>query len=229
MDHAELIMGVEEAFDFEIPDHEAARMRTAGQLYAYVVSRLAGAPSRRCPSSALFYRTRRSLMELSGVPRRSISPSTLMEGALPRDRRKTDWQNLRRAIEAPLPDLELPRWMSQLESRLRVAILFACLAAYFICPITLAIRCSLAGALLFWAVSRLTAPFAVQIPAACATVGGTVRAVLDSGNPTRLQTSGKWDPNEVWQTLCKVIAEQFDVPPESITPDTDFVYDLGAD
>jgi acyl carrier protein len=229
LDAVELIMAVEEAFDFEIPDHEAARLRTAGQLYAYVVGRLSGAPPLRCPSSALFYRTRRALMELSGVPRRGIAPSTPMEAILPPNRRRSEWQRLEAATEGRLPGLELPRGISSPLNRVGTVLLFACLGAYFVCPIALAFRLSLAAALLVWAAGRLVAPFAVQIPARCATVGGTVQTALGSHGYIRADSGRAWDPGEVWRTLRDVIGAQFGVPPESIAPDTDFVYDLGAD
>ena len=71
LDAVELIMAVEEAFDIEIPDWEGRNLSTAGQMYAYVVSRLAFPQRERCISSAVFYRIRRALMELYGVERRA--------------------------------------------------------------------------------------------------------------------------------------------------------------
>jgi acyl carrier protein len=42
--------------------------------------------------------------------------------------------------------------------------------------------------------------------------------------------SGKsWDPNEAWETLRSIVAEQLQVPLEAVTPDADLVRDLGAD
>ena len=53
LDAVELIMAVEEAFDIEIPDWEGRNLSTAGQMYAYVVSRLAFPQRERCISSAV--------------------------------------------------------------------------------------------------------------------------------------------------------------------------------
>ena len=52
LDAVELIMGVEEAFDIEIPDEEAPTIRTVGQMYALVLRKLALIEARPCMSSA---------------------------------------------------------------------------------------------------------------------------------------------------------------------------------
>jgi len=229
LDAVELIMAVEEAFDIEIPDWEGRNLSTVGQMYAHVVSRLAFPQRERCISSAVFYRIRRALMELYGVERRSITPSTRMDTLLPPGRRRSHWQSLSQVMEAQLSSLELLGWVGPLSRGLGLALLVTCLAAYFVYPISIAVRCSLGSALLAWAAYQAAAPFAVQLPAECATVGGTVRAMLRSNYGSQTQTTRKWDPNEVWETLRSVIVRQFGVPPEAITADTDFVRDLGAD
>ena len=61
LDAVELIMAVEEAFDIEIPDREAEKLGTVGQMYAFIVNKLAFDQSRRCLSSAVFYRARQAL------------------------------------------------------------------------------------------------------------------------------------------------------------------------
>jgi hypothetical protein len=90
LDVVEIILGIGEAFEIEIPDHEAEKLSTVGQLYAFVVSRLAFNESRRCPSSAVFYQARRALIDRYGLQRRSIAPATTMEALLPASRRRSD-------------------------------------------------------------------------------------------------------------------------------------------
>jgi hypothetical protein len=135
LDAVELTMAVEEAFDIEIADQEAVKLNTVGQMYAYVVSRLAFPQRERCASSAVFYRTRRALMDLYGTQRRSITPSTRMETLLPPGQRWSHWESLGRAMEAQLPSLEHPEWISKLSVRLGLSLLITCLAAYFVDPL----------------------------------------------------------------------------------------------
>jgi acyl carrier protein len=46
LDTVELIMAIEEAFDFKIPNHDAEKLSTVGSIYAYVREHAPGAASR---------------------------------------------------------------------------------------------------------------------------------------------------------------------------------------
>ena len=229
LDAVELIMAVEEAFDIQIPDREAEKLSTVGQMYAFVVNKLAFNERPRCQSSAVFYQARRALVDLHGAPRRSVSPSTRMDSLLPSTSRRSDWQSLSRTMEAQLPQLEAPRWMRLLSAGRVVALIFACVAAYSVYPAFTAVIFALGSALLIWMANRAMSPFAVEIPVECATVGGTVKAILRLNYGTQTGTNRKWDPHEVWETLRSLIAEQLDVPLEAVTADAYFVDNLGAD
>jgi acyl carrier protein len=229
LDTVELIMAVEEAFDVEITDVEAEQVSTVGQMYALIINKLAPSQPQRCMSSVLFYRTRRALMGLHDVPRRSITPSTPMDSLLPASRRRAHWQDLGYVLRAQLPGMELPTRTSRLLGVLNLALLLSCLAAFRGYPIPVALLYSMGCAFLLRAARRAAASSAVQIPAQCATVGGTVKTILRSnyGSPPRARRD--WHPNDVWETLRRVVVEQLDVPPEAVTVDADFVQDLGAD
>lgn len=229
LDMVEVMMGIEEAFDIEIPDEEAARLNTVGKLYAWVLGRLYPDPPRRCTSSTIFYQARRALMDLCGVGRRTIVPSTRIEHLLPARRRRAEWQELSRRMGTRLPDLELPRWMDWLLASLGLMLFLVCFAAYFISPIGVAIRYSLAGALFTWVAYRLATPFTICLPPECATVGGTVQVLARFKHHVNVRTGKSWDPNDAWETLRRIIAEQLQAPLESVTPDADLVRDLGAD
>jgi hypothetical protein len=168
-------------------------------------------------------------MELHGFPRRSIAPATPMDSLLPASGRREHWRELSERIGAPLPALSLPGWTGATFRDLGVALLWICLAACFVFPQSTALVCIVGSALLAWAARRTAAPFEVAIPAECATVGDTVRAILRSTQGVTSQTPKVWEPNEVWETLRRIVAEQFDVPLDVVTVTTDFVRDLGAD
>jgi acyl carrier protein len=229
LDSVELIMAVEEAFDVEIADAEAEQVRTVGQMYALIVSKLAPSRSQRCMSSVLLYRTRRALIGLHDLPRRSVAPSTPMDRLLPARRRREHWRDLGYVLGAPLPELELSPRTSRLLSLLNLAVLFSCLTAFRLYSLPFAAGYLVACLYLLRAARRAAASFAVQLPADCATVGGTVKAILRRNYAEPLPGRRNWHPNEVWETLRRVVVDQLDVPPETVTPDADFVHDLGAD
>jgi hypothetical protein len=69
LDGVELLLAVEDAFQIHIEDHEAGGVYTVGDLYNLVVTKLQGQDSKRCLTSAAFYRTRRGIMDTLGVDR----------------------------------------------------------------------------------------------------------------------------------------------------------------
>jgi acyl carrier protein len=229
MDSVEIIMAVEEAFEIEIPDEEAADVITVIDMYNLVWSKLRPGPLPRCPSSALFYRTRRAMMEALGVPRWSVYPLKRMEELLPVERRRSDWQQLQRSTGVWLPNLELPKGSSGLLSAFTWVLFLLCLAAYFVSPLADAVLFSLAGILLASVVHRAVAPFATCIPVTCATVRSTVRYAVTRNKVVYPRAGDRWEPAVVWKTLRRVIVEQLDIPPEEVTPEASFVDDLGVD
>ena len=58
------------------------------------------------PTARTFYRLRRELIEVLGVNRQEVRPSTRLEDLVPRNRRRAVWQHLRKqGLE--LPELSL--------------------------------------------------------------------------------------------------------------------------
>ena len=99
-----LVMAVEEKFGLTIPDAEAEKIRTMGQLYDYVLARVARGQAQVCVTSAAFYRLRRALGEVCGVPRERVRPRARVEDLVPLPDRPRAWQELR----ARLDNLHLP-------------------------------------------------------------------------------------------------------------------------
>src|SRR4051812_43436238 len=77
LDTVELVMEIEDEFEFAIPDADAEHIKTCGDLHAYVLGRLrpfVGAP---CPSAAAFYRLRRSILRHVPISRDRVRPGAL--------------------------------------------------------------------------------------------------------------------------------------------------------
>jgi hypothetical protein len=57
------------------------------------------------------------------------------------------------------------------------------------------------GSLLFsWLTLRLSAPWAIQLPADCATVEGVTRSILRLNYGLYVQREKTWNEEEVWET-----------------------------
>jgi hypothetical protein len=108
LDAVELILAVEDGFQIHIEDAEAGRVVTVGDLYQLVVSKLSSGTSKRCLTSAVFYRTRRRIVSVLGVDRREIRPCTSLEALLPEASRRNLWFALEEAMGLRLPALEHP-------------------------------------------------------------------------------------------------------------------------
>ena len=111
LDIVELILAIEDAFQIHIHDEEAGDVRTMGDLHNLVVGKLPGQDSKRCLTSAAFYRTRRGIVDTLGIDRRTVRPTTQLEVVLPLNKRRRKWRGIQSAMTLKLPDLQHPGWM----------------------------------------------------------------------------------------------------------------------
>jgi acyl carrier protein len=74
----ELVMEVEDAFGFAIPDEDAEKIQRCGELHAYAVHRLRPLGGAPCRSAAAFHRVRRVLLRHLPVERRQVRPGALI-------------------------------------------------------------------------------------------------------------------------------------------------------
>lgn len=231
----ELIMRIEEEFAIEIGDGEAEQCATAGQLSQLVATKLhlQLAPSAPCLTSATFFQVRRDLMALTGVSRREIRPKTRLEQIIPTAQRRSIWRELERQGGADLPELI---WKSPNSSAIILcsgfgAILFAALVPTFngfylqATPFLFAVAAYLA---VICKIAR-SMPAFTDFPLPCETVGGLTRLRMAS----YLQLSSSDAPisataKDVWSAMQAIIADELSVPLEEVTPDADFVRDLGV-
>jgi acyl carrier protein len=105
----ELILMVEKDFGVEIPNKDANKIQTPGELADWVVAHVKTGKNASCLSQARFHRLRALLMETS-VPRRKIRPSTPLTELLQEDNARQEfWARLKATPNArDLPRLELP-------------------------------------------------------------------------------------------------------------------------
>ena len=113
-DLAAMVMEIEQKFGVTIPDEEAEKIRTMGQLYDFVLARVARGQPQVCVTSAAFYRLRRALGEVCRVPRERVRLGALLEDLVPFHDRPRYWQELQTPLSNPhLPRLRRPAWLAK--------------------------------------------------------------------------------------------------------------------
>ena len=106
LEAVEFVLEIEEEFKISIPDDGLMVIRTLGQVHDYLLETCAGRRRTDGPVRAAFYRLRRALIEVLGVERRAMRPSTPLLTVLGNRRRHQTWKRLQRALQLTLPPLE---------------------------------------------------------------------------------------------------------------------------
>jgi hypothetical protein len=236
-DLVETVMNIEEKFGITLPNEEAEKIRTMGQLYDFVLARVARGQAQVCVTSAAFYRLRRALMEVCGVPRERVRTQTRLEDLVPLHDRPRYWQELQaRLSNLHLPPLRRPesmvKWIEVVSHLpLAPALVGAIILAFalgqtpvaFIAGLVVLV-CGIVGAFLVRRAGyRRTERYAVHISPACATVRDMVYTLV-SRHPAAPMVSdtARASDKEIWGTLCAIIGADFNRQPSSLTRDSTF-------
>jgi hypothetical protein len=236
-----VVMAIEEKFGITIPDEEAEKIGTMGQLYDYVFARVVRGQAQVCVTSAAFYRLRRALGEVCRVPRERVRPRARLEDLIPLPDRHRYWQELQARLgNLHLPPLRRPAWLARRIEAVSLVPLFLAVvctivlmallhdtpAAPFVAPFAV-LGCPVVGILGMFlvcrAVCRRTERYAVHIPPACVTVRDTVYALV-SGHPAPrlVSDTARATDKEIWRTLCAIVGGEMNRPPDSFTRDSTF-------
>lgn len=106
LDSVELVMGIEEEFGLEIPDHEAEKLVKVGITFEYLKTRLAKETSENCISQKFFYKLRKALIQNFGTERRSITPDTYVTDLVSKKELEEGWPFLELFSELEFPPYE---------------------------------------------------------------------------------------------------------------------------
>ncbi|MGD0091120.1 MAG: hypothetical protein ABSE73_14475 [Planctomycetota bacterium] len=232
LDAAEMIMDVEDAFDIQIDESTAPKIRTVGGFYGLVQAKLGVKQQEMCLSSVACFRLRRASMKLLGIERQQFRLHSRLEDLVPKRNRRGLWRNLSKETGFRLPKLQKPRF-----------VFWTVLAGWFIAALVL--RHFLRSQLLFSeffvaflviftpvyiiAATWLTARLAVCFPADCLTIRQCVNQVVTYNYGKLAKEFQCADPDRTWGILKQIIAQNLDVPPVKVTPEARFVEDLGCD
>jgi len=231
LDITEMIMEIEETFNIRIEDRDAERIRTVGELHAYLLTKTS--PRQRvegCLSSHLFYRFRRAIQEQYGMPRQLITPNTPLNAFLPETDRREHWERFTQRTGLQLPSLKYAGKSEQVG-----CVLFLGLSGVTFGSFSLVFKGHYLG--LLPALASILGMFVIgitwgrlrtAIPEECRTLRGlTMRAIAMNTYQFAFGQQSSLTDNESWEVLRGIIAEHLDVNPDRITPELSFVEDLG--
>jgi acyl carrier protein len=237
LDIVELVLEVEKAFSISIDDREASTIITVGDLCRYVLDKLGAAEGRGCLSNVVFYRLRRALTDSFGIDRVRVRPDTPVGSLLPYASRRQDWRRLSAATGLTLPVLERPAWVYGIVCPSWVVGLVATVGLLFFVnakpenEIFTRVEVStvaVVGFVVAIGVELVTRPLEKRLPRECERVRGLVEAVVSLNFAKLRAEHRRWTPDEVWTTVRRLVADQFDVPVDEVGEATRFVADLGA-
>lgn len=228
LDGVELVMECEQAFGIEIPDEDACKVRTPGQLTKLVIKLMRQdgrlISTSICPSANHFFELRRKLMA-DGFERDRIRPSSQLADILPTP------------VDVRRSDFTLRTHLGALTERTRADQLFRFLvpALALLTLVPLVYYSATQHTLSVLAVICVLSLFTVAFISA---IYGGRRSALSDPDRTLAQCirnaavqsipfSDNPQEQMVWMRVRTIVAEQLGHTVNEVTHDADFVKDLG--
>ena len=220
LDGIELVMAVEEEFKISILDSEV------GGLVDVIYSKLRHSMEEPCPSQHGFYIVRRQMMNLLGLKRSLVKPQTKLADVIPIANRGKIWLELLRSLtgeETFWPSLVRPRRMNRIVVAWIPGVVCLCIIMYlFSFSVELSILAGLfTGFVALIVGDRLTASFKQEFPDNCSHVQELTRFV-------KTLDSRIWTREEVFDKVKAITVEVLGVKESQVTPEANFVDDLGV-
>jgi len=235
MDVIEIVMRIEEEFAIDLPDTELGSIRTVGDLYRLVLSKLETAPSFRPARS--FYRLRRAIIACLGRQRKFIRPNTSLAHLLPRPTRIAAWKSLAEVSELQFPKLRHPRWARDTFRALGWigALTFFVGMVMWTHPsgfpwIPLTLATPVIGVFVTFTLYGVTPFLAYELPVR--TVGELSKQLLGMNFKefgSESEGGRLLSKEDIWQRMVAIIVEQMQLKWEEITPEARIAEDLGID
>ena len=230
LDTVELVIAAEETFQITLNDEELPKISTVGNLYELILKSLNHHYHGMCLTSHTFYQLRGALMRLDH-PRNQLFPKQNIERIFPKPNRDAKWHKLAKQLNLKLPELQRPKWFSWL---LRFSFLFWLVGSILggILGILTPWQMWLSIALsigLTWGAYQLSKPLAIDFPQNMMTIGELTKEILHLNFGQIYATAKQWHEKDVWESLKRLLIEQFGIKPVDIVKSARFVEDLGMD
>ncbi|WP_263357163.1 phosphopantetheine-binding protein [Acidicapsa ligni] len=235
LDSVELVMRIEEEFGIDLPDAELSSIRTVGDLYRLVMTKMQTGPSTRI--SRAFYSLRRAMMACLGLPRNAIHPITKLAPLLPKPTRIAAWKSLAEVSQLEFPKLRHPRWARDTIRVLTAAAAIAFFAfmvswthPWGLLWLPLLGVTAVVAFVVFSGVYAATSFLARELPVRKV---GELAEVLLGMNLMRFDADSKitqpLSTQDIWQRLVYIFCDQTALNWEEITPESRIAEDLGID
>lgn len=230
LDGVELVMECEDEFGIRISDAEATEVRTAGDLSRLVIRLLSGSgrlsTKQGCQSARLFNHFRKCLVE-SGVDRSLIKLACTLDELLPSPGDVRGAAYALRCIGAETRSIRVDSVL-----RTRNAVVFGLAGSIFLVPFTvLFVGFGWTGFSVVMWVSLFIGVVALLIRqktrSELVRPEQTVRALLVAMKEHLEDVDFDDAENEIWFRVQIIIAEQLGLSVDQVTPDADFIEDLG--
>ena len=230
LDSVELVLEVENAFGFSIPNEDAAGLDTVGKLYDYVLAHRFRGKQDACLSSMTFYKLRRTLMPVLQIPRDAVRVSTELSAIVPKHRRRM-WRAIAKTAGLRLPLLRRPDWVVTVATLAAVGLGIATPLLLGLKPFRGGVAVALVAVGGFgFAFAWLTEFLAYEFPPDVATVGQLAKATLARNyQPIVAEAKQSATDAEVWDILQRIMVEQLGVRADQLKRETSFVKDLKVD
>jgi hypothetical protein len=101
LDVVEFVVGLEEAFEIQIPDSDLVSLTTPRLLIDYLHSRLPKGHERRCLSQRAFYAVRQEMVARLGLARPELRPNTELLSVLPSPHVQVAWNEIGESLGYP--------------------------------------------------------------------------------------------------------------------------------
>ena len=101
LDLLEFTLAIEESFGLYLPEADAVRLVTPGQIIDYLEARLPPAASSQCLDQLAFYYIRRASMRVLSKPRDAFRPEVLWKDVLLPEHQRRQWQLVGQAVALP--------------------------------------------------------------------------------------------------------------------------------
>jgi hypothetical protein len=222
-----VVLQVESQFGIVVRDSDAEEIHTMGDLYNFVLTKVGQRPQHVCISSATFYRLRRALGNLFGVPRGNVRTTSRLEDLIPIQDRKKHWQRLCAVISGEsLSSPRRPKWLTRSLAIAWIASFMTAVALGAVSyetglpPSLWAAITGLAVGLSFlilWVGYRLTTAWEICIPPSCRTVRDIVYVLVGHGKACVVSNEHRPSGEEIWNVLCGIVGDEVDIQPKSLT------------
>lgn len=231
LDGVELVMEIEKAFEINIPDQEAEKIITVGDMYNCVWNHIQKWHSDKCNSQVLFYRLRNMLATMFGINKNLIRTDALLNSVFPKENRRINYSFFERNMELELPSLVLTKPWSMLLNGFGTitiggGIIFAFLYSNFFNHSNWFYTIPLIGIILTTLLSLILNPKRTIISP------DSIRPFIEktlSLNVLKYAKERGLNRNEMEIVINNIISDKLGNDLDEIKPEKSFVDDLGVD